>query len=130
MKFQEVILKAIAKRISWLDAAEIAGLSAWTIGQIRQKYEMHGYDGLFDQQHRKRLIHRVPLATAEKVLALYQESYADLTPRAFHRKLAREHGIRISYDWIRQALQGAGLVSLRKRPADRKLKTKVARAGQ
>ena len=111
MKLQDVILRAIAKKITWLDAADIAGVSARTIVRIREKYEQFGYDGLYDQQHRKRYVHRVPLPTAEKVLALYQESYSGLNVRRFHQKLRSEHGIRLNYSWVKQALLGAGLVA-------------------
>jgi transposase len=113
MKLQDVILKAIAKKISWLDAADIAGVSATTIARMRQKYEQFGYDGLYEQQHRKRHFHRVPLPTAEKVLALYQQSYSDLSVRRFQQKLRADHGIRLNYSWLQQALQGAGLIAAR-----------------
>ena len=111
MKLQDVILKAIAKKITWLDAADIAGLSARTIARMRQKYADYGYDGLYDQHGHKRYIHRVPLATAEKVLALYQNSYSDLGVWRFHQKLKTEQGIRLSYSWVKQALYGAGLAA-------------------
>lgn len=116
MKLQDVILKAIAKKITWLDAADIAGLSALTMGRIRQKYEEFGYDGLYEQHRRKRHVHRVPLPTAEKVLALYQHSYSGLSATRFHQKLRSEHGIRLSYSWVKQALHGAGLLGPPKKP--------------
>ncbi len=115
MKLQDVILKAIAKKITWLEAAEIAGLSAMTMGRIRQKYAEFGYDGLYEQHRRKRHVHRVPLPTAEKVLALYQQSYYGLNATRFHRKLRSEHGIRLSYSWVKQALYGAGLLAAPKK---------------
>src|SRR5579859_2583549 len=41
--------------------------------------------------------------------------------RHFHEKLGAEHGIELSYTWVKQALQGAGLVARgRKRGAHRK----------
>jgi hypothetical protein len=42
--------------------------------------------------------------------ALYREQYFDLNVRHFHEKLSEEHGIGLSYTWVKQALQGAGLV--------------------
>jgi hypothetical protein len=51
------------------------------------------------------------LATAEEVLGLYQKVYYDLNVRHFHEKLREEHGIQLSYTWVQQALQGAGLVA-------------------
>src|SRR5262249_15485197 len=35
--------------------------------------------------------------------------------RHFHEKLREEHGIRISYSWVKSALQGAGLVKKQRR---------------
>ena len=35
--------------------------------------------------------------------------------RHFHEKLSEEHGIELSYTWVKLALQGAGLVKQRSR---------------
>ena len=113
MKLQDVILKAIAKRISWMAAAEIAGVSDRTMRRIKQRYEEFGYDGLFDQRRGKRSIHRIPLEIAEQVLSLYQEKYFDFSMLHFHEKLRKEHQLQVSYSWVKQALQGAGLVAKR-----------------
>jgi len=114
MKLQDVILKAMAKRITWM-AAEIAGVSDRTMRRIKERYQEFGYDGLFDQRRRKRSIHRIPMETAERVLALYQEKYFDFSVLHFHEKLRQEHGIQLSYSWVKQALQGAGLVARRRK---------------
>ena len=45
------------------------------------------------------------------MLALYQKTYYDLNIRHFHEKLKEDHGIHLSYTWVQQALQGAGLVA-------------------
>ena len=111
MKLQDVILKAMANKISWLAAAEIAGVSDRTMRRLRQRYQESGYTGLFDQRRGRRSIHRIPMQTAELVLGLYRERYFDLSVRHFHEKLAEEHALEISYSWVKQALQGAGLVA-------------------
>ena len=108
MKLQDVILKAIAKTISWSDAAEIAGMSVRNMQRKRQSYQDYGYTGLFDQRRGKRSIHRVPMETAEKVLELYQTAYFDLSVRHFHEKLKAEHDIRLSYSWVKQACRVPG----------------------
>ena len=115
MKLQDVILKAMAKRISWLEAAEIIGVCDRTMRRMRERYQEFGYDGLFDQRRRKRVTLRVPMETAERVLALYRDTYFDLSVRHFHEKLREEHAIELSYTWVKQALQGAGLVARRKK---------------
>src|ERR1700736_3110660 len=115
MKLQDVLLKAMAKKISWMEAAEIAGVTDRTMRRIRDRYGKFGYDGLFDQRRGKRSIHRIPMATAEEILRLYREVYFDLNMRHFHEKLREEHAIQVSYTWVQQALQGAGLVAKRRK---------------
>ena len=44
MKVQEVILKAMAKKITWLEAAEIIGVCDRTMRRMRERYQEHGYD--------------------------------------------------------------------------------------
>jgi transposase len=117
MKLQDVILKAMAKKISWMAAAEIAGVTDRTMRRIKQRYQEFGYTGLFDQRRGRRSVHRVPLETAEKVLALYQEKYFDLNVRHFHEKLRQQEHIDLSYTWVYQALVGAGFVQKRRKRA-------------
>jgi transposase len=115
MKLQEVILKAIAKKLTWVQAAEIAGMSVRNMQRMRERYREHGYNGLFDQRRGKRSYHRVAMETAEKVLALYQDKYPDFNVRHFHEKLKETESIQLSYSWVKQALQGAGLVTKRRK---------------
>jgi hypothetical protein len=77
--------------------------------------EKDGYAGLADRRKGRPSPKRVPLATVEEVLRLYREVYHDLNLRHFHEKLREEHGIRLSYTWVQQALQGAGLVARRRK---------------
>ena len=90
-------------------------MSVRSMQRKRDAYGEFGYDGVFDQRRGKRSIHRVPMETAEKVLALYQERYFDLNVRHFHEKLGEEHSIELSYSWVKQALHGVGLVARRKK---------------
>jgi transposase len=121
MKVQEVILRAIAKKITWWQAAEIIGISDRHMRRWRQRYEELGYDGLFDRRRGQPSPRRVPLETVERVLALYREQYSDFNVQHFHEKLKPDHGIELSDTWVKQALQGAGLVARgRKRGVHRK----------
>src|ERR1700757_1544380 len=111
MKVQEVILRAMAKKITWLQAAHIAGMSDRQMRRLRWRYENYGYDGLLDRRRGHPSERRVSLALAEQVLGLYRETYYDLNVRHFHEKLREQHGITLSYTWVKLALQGAGLVA-------------------
>ena len=121
MKVQDVMLQAMAKKIRWWQAAEILGISDRHMRRWRERYVEEGYNGLLDRRRGKPSRRRVPVATVEAVFALYREKYFDLNVQHFHEKLRAEHGIELSYSWVKQALQGAGLVARgRKRGAHRK----------
>src|ERR1700674_4834927 len=110
MKMQEVILRAMAKRITWWQGAAIIGIRDRTLARWHRRYEKFGYDGLWDRRRGRPSPRRLPLAEVERVLALYRENYFDFNVRHFHEKLRDEHGIALSYTWVKLALQGAGLV--------------------
>ncbi len=121
MKVQEVILRAMAKKITWWQAAEIIGISDRQMRRWRERYEEFGYDGLFDRRRGQPSPKRVPVARVEQVLGLYRDQYFDLNVRHFHEKLREVHQIELSYTWVKAALQGAGLVKRgRKRGVHRK----------
>src|SRR6202035_579913 len=118
MKVQEVILRAMAKRITWWQAAEIIGISERHMRRWRERYEAFGYDGLFDRRRGTPSPKRGPLAQVEHVLGL------------FHEKLREEHQVELSYTWVKLALQGAGLVPRgRKRGVHRKRRPRRALPG-
>jgi len=52
-KVQEVILRAMAKKITWWQAAEIIGISDRQMRRWRERLEEFGYDGLFDRRRRQ-----------------------------------------------------------------------------
>jgi len=110
MKVQEVILRAAAKKITWIQAAEILGVSPRHMRRWKEKYERFGFHALFDGRRGKSSPRRMPSAVLEEVLRLYREQYFDLNVKHFHEKLTAEHGIAASYTWAKGVLQGAGLV--------------------
>src|SRR5664279_5556967 len=96
MKIQEVILRALAKKITWWQAAEIIGITDRQMRRWQRRYREYGYDGSLDRRVEKPSPKRVPLAVVEQVFALYREKYFDLNVRHFHEKLQQEHQIRLS----------------------------------
>jgi transposase len=114
MKVQEVILRALSGEIHWFEAAEILGLSARTMRRYRLRLEKWGYAGLVDHRRRRPSLRSVPLVEVKRVLALYRERYRGWNVRHFYQTACREHGVTVSYTFLRQALQGAGLVAKHK----------------
>jgi transposase len=84
MKVQEVMLRAMAKKITWFQAAEIIGISDRHMRRWRERYEESGFCGLLDRRRGKAWPKRVPMAVLERVFcALYSDrgSHFWLTPK-------------------------------------------------
>jgi transposase len=96
MKVQEVLLKAMAKKLTWWAAAEIIGVTDRTMRRWRERMETGGYEGLVDRRKGRPSDRRVPVARVEEVLRLYREVYFDLNVRHFHEKLSGKHDIHVS----------------------------------
>jgi transposase len=127
MRLQEVMLKAIGGELHWFQAADILGMSPRGLRRWRERYERFGYDGLLDRRCGKPSVRRVPMSAVEEMLQLYRERYRGFNVRHFHEIARREHGIRLSYSYVKQALQTAGLVRKR-RPRGRHRRRREPRA--
>jgi len=110
MRVQEVVLKAIAGEIKWIQAADILGVSPRTIRRQRKSYMEYGISGLLDLRTSRPSKRRIPYEIVESVLALYRDSYFDFNVKHFHEKLVEEHQIQVSYTWVKDLLQRTGYV--------------------
>jgi hypothetical protein len=110
MKVQEVILRALAGKLTWLQAADILGRSPRSIRRMRLKFEQAGYAGLFDRRRQTPSPKRAPVAEVQRVLALYRDRYHGFNVRHFHQLARRQHGVRFCYAFVKKALQMSGLV--------------------
>ena len=110
MKIQEVILKAVSKQILWTEAADIIGVSYRTMKRWKTRYQVHGYDGIFDRRMKAPSPKRVPLQELQTILSLYRTKYRGFNVTHFHEKLQEHHDITRGYTFVKCALQTAGLV--------------------
>lgn len=114
MTVQEVLMKALSGELHWFRAADILGWSPRTLRRWRVRYLVQGFSGLLDRRRGRPSPRRVPLVQLEAVLRLYRERYQGFNVRHFHEVARREHGVTVSYSFMRQALQTAGLVKKRR----------------
>lgn len=110
MRVEEVVLKALSGEIHWFRAAEILGMSPRTLRRWRERYETHGYVGLVDKRRHSPSVRRVAAPEVARVLQLYRARYRGFNVRHFHEVVRREHGVTVSYSFLKDALQAAGLV--------------------
>jgi transposase len=109
MKLQEAICRALAGTLSWLQPADILGMEPRSLRRWRARYEAGGQMALYDRRHGPSP-RKAPAPEVERVLRLYLERYLGWNVRHFHRFARREHGVTLSYSFVRFALQEAGLV--------------------
>jgi len=131
MQIREVLLRAMNKEYSWLQAAEILGITPRGLRRLRQRWEQFGYQGLVDKRHGRPSPRLTPVAEIERILQLYRERYPGFNVRHFFGIVRREHGVKLSYTCVKQILQGAGLVKKRRaRGRHRRRRERKPRFGQ
>jgi len=114
MRVQEVMMRALSGELHWFRAADILGVDVRTMRRWREKFERNGCHALFDRRRQMPSPRRAPAAEVERVLRLYRERYRGFNVRHFYAIARRAHGVTLSYSWVKDALQLAGLVAKRR----------------
>lgn len=110
MTRKEVILKAINKKINWIQAADILGISPRHMRRLKERWERHGYGGLRDYRCGKPRRKRIPVKTIEEVCRLKKTVYPDFSVKHFYEYITEKHKLALSYNWTRIVLEEAGIV--------------------
>ena len=67
MKRMEVITRAMSGEITWIQAAEIAGVSTRSLRRWKTRWQRDGYDGLLDRRTGRPSPKRAPLEEVQRV---------------------------------------------------------------
>jgi len=120
MRFEEAYGGWQKGRLSQEEAAEIVGVCSRTFRRQIGRYEENGLSGLDDKRLTQASHRRAPV---DEVMALgerYKSSYKGWNVKHFYSWYSREGGVR-SYTWVKNTLQGQGLVlKLKKKGSHRK----------
>jgi len=109
MKRQEVICRALAGTLTWLQAADILGLTPAACGAGGRAIRPTASSGCMIAVSCPRRARR-PSPRSQHALRLYRERYRGWNVRHFSRFARRAHAVRLSYSFVKLALQEAGLV--------------------
>src|SRR5262249_5395188 len=103
----EVVVRGMSGEMSWIQAAEIIGCTPRSLRRWRWRFEHDGYDGLLDRRRGRPSPRKAPFGEVQRFLQLYRQHYAGFNARHFHDIARREHGLTLSYTYVRTALQPA-----------------------
>jgi len=109
MTRQEVIQKAMAGRITWIQAAEICQVTARHMRRLRDRFERFSIDGLRDGRNGKHQPRTIDEGVIEELCRLKREIYAEFNIRHFHQFATEKHGLKLSYTRTKDILQARGL---------------------
>jgi transposase InsO family protein len=130
MTIQEVILMAMAKKLTWIEASQILGYTDRHMRRVKARYEREGFHGLYDGRCGKLSPRRISSEVVEEVLRLYRDEYFDFNVVHFHEKLVERHEFKHSYTWTKSLLQKSGLAGREpKRGVHRKKRERRPLAG-
>ena len=107
---REVLARAMSGEYSWWQAAEILEISPRTLRRWRLRWQRYGVQGLLDRRRGVPSRRRAPYEEVERILRLYRDRYRGFNGRHFHEIARREHGVKLSYSFVKKALQAAGLM--------------------
>ena len=131
MKELEVILKAMAGEIKWIQAADILEITPRAIRNKYHRYREYGIDGLLDRRKGSPSPRKAPFDLVQQVLHRYRKEFEDYNVKHFHERMVEEEGLRYGYTWTKNLLQEAGYVKRAKqRGGHRKRRERRSLFGQ
>ena len=131
MKELEVILKAMAGEIQWIQAADILGITPRAMRYKHRRLKGMGVEGLLDRRKGMPSSRRAPFEVVRKVLERYRKEFEGFNVKHFHERMAEEYGLVYGYTWTKNLLQEAGYVKRsKKRGGHRQRRERRALFGQ
>ena len=111
MRFEEALSGWRAGRLTQEEAARLLGVCERSFRRYLNRYEEAGLDGLIDKRLEQVSHRRAPVDEVLSVTELYRKRYAGWNVNHFYAWYRREHGGTRSYSWVKDTLQGQGVVA-------------------
>ena len=115
MTRREVITKVLARQLTWLQAAQVLGITPRHMRRVRRVIERSGMEAVLAQPRGRTRRRRIRAGTIELLIRLKRDVYTDFSVRHFYEHVTEKHQVKVSYNWLRLMLQEAGVVE--KEPA-------------
>lgn len=110
MRFEEAYEGWKKGRLTQEEAARLLGVCDRTYRRYLARYEEQGMEGLIDQRLGQISHRSAPVDEIVALADLYNYRYQGFTVKHFYSWYQRSHGGIRSYTWVKNTLQGKGLV--------------------
>jgi len=110
MRFEEAYEGWQERRLTQEQAAQLLGMSERNFRRYVGRYEADGLDGLIDRPIEQISSRRAPVDEVMQVVNRYQSRHDGWNVQHFHAWYRREGVGTRSYSWVKNVLQGAGVV--------------------
>jgi Helix-turn-helix domain len=114
MRFEEVYDRWSESRLTQREAADVLGVCERQFRRQCRRYESDGLDGLIDLRIGQVSTRRAPVDEVLRLVNQYRDRYVGWTVKHFYSKYREQKHPR-SYNFVRLALQQAGVVAKAKR---------------
>ena len=111
MRFEEAYEGWKKGRLTQEEAARLLGVCDRTYRRYLVRYEEEGMEGLVDRRLGQISHRSAPVDEIIALADLYNNRYQGFTVKHFYSWYQRSHGGLRSYTWVKNTLQGRGLVS-------------------
>jgi len=112
MRFEEAYDSWQSKRLTQEEAAQLLGVCERSFRRYINRYHEEGLQGLIDKRLHQVSHQQAPTDEVLRLEALYKEKGEGWNVKHFYEKTYRDER---SYTWVKNRLQGAGLVTRGKR---------------
>lgn len=109
MRFEKAYFGWTERRLTQGEAAQLLGVCDRTFRRYINRYEENGLDGLTDLRLTQVSHRRAPVDEVISMTERYRKRHLGWCAKHFYSWYQRDGGQR-SYTWVKQQLQGAGLV--------------------
>ena len=109
MRFEKAYFGWTEKHLTQGEAAKLLGVCDRTFRRYINRYEENGLDGLIDLRLSQVSHRRAPVDEVVSMTECYRKRHLGWSAKHFYSWYQRDGGQR-SYTWVKQRLQGAGLV--------------------
>lgn len=110
MRFEEAYTGWLERRLTQEDAASLLGVCERSFRRYVDRFEDAGMEGLIDKRIGEVSHRKAPVDEVLRLEALYRERYDSWNVAHFYERYREHHRGDRSYTWVKNRLQGAGLV--------------------